>query len=404
MKKISIVTPWAGSTASLLADYDRATVGAELVLVDNASDAETRAALETLPGDRGVLLRNETNLGFAGGNNQGYAKATGDIIIFLNSDIAAADGTWLKQVADDVKDGALYGPSLQYQLVAGRHLPYLEGWCVAATRKTWDRLVEAMWDVVEERDGAFQPIGPWDQFNFRGPYWEDNDLCLRALQSGISLVQTAWLINHKGGQTAGSVLRHAQSFAANERTFTERVLATEVPAATTPTWSAYLQACATNSDIQHYLPLLYSVARGNVVELGTRGGMSTTALLAGVEAHGGTVWSVDIDERSRGVADGNPLWTFTQADSRDAKFAEYVKGQAGEIDVLLIDTYHTRTQAKAELDVWHRYVKPGGTILMHDPESFPGVRRAAQEFADSKQWPITFILPCNGMAVIERPK
>ncbi len=40
---------------------------------------------------------------------------------------------------------------------------------------------------------------------------------------------------------------------------------------------------------------------------------------------------------------------------------------------------------------------------MHDPETFPGVRRAAQEFADAKGWPITFVLPCHGMAVITRP-
>jgi hypothetical protein len=43
-------------------------------------------------------------------------------------------------VADDVKDGALYGPSLNQQLVGGRWLPYLEGWCVAATRGTWERV------------------------------------------------------------------------------------------------------------------------------------------------------------------------------------------------------------------------------------------------------------------------
>jgi glycosyltransferase involved in cell wall biosynthesis len=83
--------------------------------------------------------RNETNLGFAAANNQGYAHASGDVIIFLNSDVAG-DAAWLKLVADDVKDGALYGPSLAQQFVGGRWLPYLEGWCIAATRATWERL------------------------------------------------------------------------------------------------------------------------------------------------------------------------------------------------------------------------------------------------------------------------
>jgi hypothetical protein len=40
---------------------------------------------------------------------------------------------------------------------------------------------------------------------------------------------------------------------------------------------------------------------------------------------------------------------------------------------------------------------------MHDPETFPGVRRAAQEYAAAHGWEITIVLPCNGMAVIERP-
>jgi glycosyltransferase involved in cell wall biosynthesis len=136
---ISIITPWSGSTADLLTDYDAATVGAELIIIDNASDAPTAEALQTLPPERGRVLRNETNTGFAAANNQGYAQASGDIIIFLNSDIAG-DPTWLKHVADDVQDGALYGPALNQQLVGGRWLPYLEGWCVAATKATWERL------------------------------------------------------------------------------------------------------------------------------------------------------------------------------------------------------------------------------------------------------------------------
>src|SRR5215216_6470615 len=120
----------------LLQDYDAATQGAECIIVDNGSDEETRVALQTLPEARGRVLRNETNLGFAAANNQGYAAATGDIIIFLNSDIAA-DPAWLELVANDVKDGSLYGPALAQQLVAGRWLPYIEGWCVAGTRGTW---------------------------------------------------------------------------------------------------------------------------------------------------------------------------------------------------------------------------------------------------------------------------
>ena len=169
----------------------------------------------------------------------------------------------------------------------------------------------------------------------------------------------------------------------------------------------YQQHYATPSDIQHHLGLLFSLARGNVLELGTRSGVSTAALLAGVERNGGHVWSVDIDDCSH-VAAGHTDWTFTQGSSTDPKLAlnlGVVSGDDGmSIDLLLIDTEHTYEQATMELALWGEWVRPGGTILMHDPETFPGIRRAAQEFADRMHWPITFVLPCHGMAVIRRPE
>jgi predicted O-methyltransferase YrrM len=169
----------------------------------------------------------------------------------------------------------------------------------------------------------------------------------------------------------------------------------------TDTFQRYQQHYATQSDIQHHLGLLFSLAKGNVLELGTRGGVSTAALLAGVERNGGHVWSVDLDDCSQ-VAAGHPLWTFMQGSSTD--LALYESFGATTFDLLLIDTEHTYEQAKAELALWDDRIAPGGHICMHDPETFPGVRRAAQEFATAHGWPITFVLPCHGMAVIRRPE
>lgn len=171
-------------------------------------------------------------------------------------------------------------------------------------------------------------------------------------------------------------------------------------------YQAYYQ---TPSDIQHHLGLLFSLARGNVLELGTRGGVSTAALLAGVERNGGRVWSLDLDDCSN-VAGGCRQWVFYQGDSRDVdafrrRMMEYNPSLFPDaFDLILIDTEHTYEMATAELAAWHSYLRPGGHILMHDPETFPGVRRAAQEFADAHGWPITFVLPCHGMAVIRRPE
>lgn len=386
---ISIIVPFAGHTADLIPDLVQATQGAELVIVDNASSPETAQALRDVTT---VYIRNEENVGFAAGNNQGYARAAGDIIVFLNSDVAG-DARFLRAVAADVKPGALYGPSMQQQLVAGRWLPYIEGWCIAATRETWDKLVLPVVGVM----------GPWDHISYPGPYWEDNDLCLRALAAGVMLIQTAWPIQHKGGKTAGPLTQHAASIEQNRATFAARAAAflrrSGAPDLS-PMRRRYFAELGTPSDIQHHLPLLYSLAHGTVVELGTRSGVSTAALLAGVEAHGGHVWSIDTDARSAAVAAGHPHWTFLQADSRNPELLAHI---GGAVDVLLIDTEHTVTQASAELALWGPHMAPGGTILMHDPETFPGVRRAAADYAAAQGWDVTFVLPNNGMAILKVP-
>ncbi len=217
---ISIVTPFLNGL-DLLKDYEAATIGAELILIDNGSDAATADALASLPPERGIVIRNETNTGFAAANNQGYAHATGDIIVFLNSDIAG-DPVWIKYVADDVKDGGLYGPSLHRQLVYGIWLPYIEGWCIAATRKTWERL--RIWEVLSHKTyPTYQLPGPWDNISYPGPYWEDNDLCFRAMEQNLSLVQTQWPIQHKGGRSAGPLVKHGNTFERNRATFASRV-------------------------------------------------------------------------------------------------------------------------------------------------------------------------------------
>lgn len=57
----------------------------EIILVDNAStECDAGLFLERFPGI--VLIKSETNTGFAGGNNLGVAWATGDYLLLLNSD------------------------------------------------------------------------------------------------------------------------------------------------------------------------------------------------------------------------------------------------------------------------------------------------------------------------------
>jgi cephalosporin hydroxylase len=109
------------------------------------------------------------------------------------------------------------------------------------------------------------------------------------------------------------------------------------------------------------------------------------------------VWSIDIDPACSELYKGHPQWQFIHGSSMDEKVCDFVtrggipNAPKNGIDLLFIDTEHTFDQAAAELALWADQVRPGGYILMHDPETFPGVRRAAQEFADARGWPITFV-------------
>jgi GT2 family glycosyltransferase len=196
---ISIVTPWLNAS-ELCPMYARGLAGAELVIVDNGSEAEhaerIRAMVERT---NGIYLRNEENRLFAEANNQGLAAATGDIIVFLNNDVECRAG-FLEQVERDTEGGALYGPS---KLEKFGH-PYLEGWCIAAQRSVWEAL------------------RGWDAEYFTGLYWEDNDLCYRATKAGFLLIQRPWPVWHFNNYTSNRTPGAKDNSAGNMARFLER--------------------------------------------------------------------------------------------------------------------------------------------------------------------------------------
>ncbi len=64
----------------------------EVIVIDNASSDETPQMLTAFPWIR--MVRNETNLGFAGANNQGAGLASGEFLVLLNNDTEPKPG-WL---------------------------------------------------------------------------------------------------------------------------------------------------------------------------------------------------------------------------------------------------------------------------------------------------------------------
>jgi len=139
-----------------------------------------------------------------------------------------------------------------------------------------------------------------------------------------------------------------------------------------------------------------------VVELGTRKGNSTRALLAAVNDSGGHLYSVDIDNCRLAVNSlrGQPNWTFTKAN--DLKL---VKQWSRPIDHLFIDTSHTFDHTLAELREWGEWVKPYGVISLHDiyalkyHDVLPAIKKYLSE---NPSFQFTEYSGSNGLGVIRK--
>lgn len=133
-----------------------------------------------------------------------------------------------------------------------------------------------------------------------------------------------------------------------------------------------------------------------VVELGVRGGVSSQAFIAGVAQTGGFVTSYDINPLKR--ANGPSNTTLPERLGSPNQVKEYWKFMVGSslkvykdweersIDVLFIDTDHTKEQIYEELNLWCKKVKENGLIMIHDV-TLPNVtlRQGLIEFLEGNE-------------------
>lgn len=111
-----------------------------------------------------------------------------------------------------------------------------------------------------------------------------------------------------------------------------------------------------------------------MLEVGVFTGVSTAALLAGVEEHGGHVWSIDQNYGCSVVWKNHPQWTFIHADSQT------FSGFCNPLNLLFIDGDHSYGGCLKDL----RCFGPSARIiLVHDVlhPYFPSVRQAFNDFA-----------------------
>jgi GT2 family glycosyltransferase len=179
----------------------------ELIVVDNGSTDGTIDELHRLSRlvTNARLILNDHNAGFARGNNQGLAAASGDLFVLLNNDTIVPRG-WLTRLARHLENPniGIIGPAtnrtcneaqleIPYQTYgefktiaraqgeqfAGERYPVRLAmmFCAAFTRRTYERL------------------GPLDE-RYEVGLFEDEDYALRAKEAGLTVAWTPEVYVH----------------------------------------------------------------------------------------------------------------------------------------------------------------------------------------------------------------
>lgn len=195
--KISIVIPnWNGVhlMRQHLPHVVAAAAGAEIVVTDDASSDESVAFLQTnFPEVK--IVDNKTRQGFAGNVNRGVEAARGDIVVLLNTDVRPQKG-FLESLVRHFTDPVVFAVGCLEEshepegiVRRGRGVARWEKGFFVHARGRVDK-TDTAW--VSGGSGAFrrslwQKLGGMDPL-FNPFYWEDIDLCYRALKAGYRLV------------------------------------------------------------------------------------------------------------------------------------------------------------------------------------------------------------------------
>lgn len=206
-QRVSVVTVTHHSRA-VIADCLRGVgAGAELIVIDNASDDGTPDAVRQLRPDARIR-ENAVGVGYGAGANQGLEMVTREFALLANPDSMVDDDalTRLLDAADAYPDAALLAPR-----VLDDHGAYEPAHDAALFRRHLlpARAGEAPPDgpccaeylsgaVVLLRMVAHRDIGPFDEAIFL--YYEDDDFCMRIRAAGFSAVLVPDArVRHGGG-------------------------------------------------------------------------------------------------------------------------------------------------------------------------------------------------------------
>jgi GT2 family glycosyltransferase len=202
----------------------------ELIIVDNGSHDETTSLLDRL--ENVTIIKNNENLGFIKGCNQGASKARGKYLLFLNNDINVTPG-WLSKLVRTIesypKCGAV-GCKVIWpngKLQEAGSIIWSDGSALGYGRE--DDPMHPEYSYLREVDycsGAcllvrkdiFQQLGLFDE-RYIPAYYEDSDLCLGIWGLGYKVVFQPDVVVFHNEFTSSSFNKATALMATNQSKF-----------------------------------------------------------------------------------------------------------------------------------------------------------------------------------------
>lgn len=205
----------------------------ELICVDNDSHDGTPDFLKELEKkyNNVKIVLNDTNRGFAGGNNDGMRLATGDVLILLNNDTLLTPN-WLRTLLSPmISDGSigLIGPitnsagneqmvsipdlnEANYVELAGKYVQRHAGYSFETQKLGFYCVAMTM--------NVFRTVGFLDE-KFGIGMFEDDDYCVRVRKEGYRLVvNEGCFVFHKGSLSFKKIVdKEFQSLFARNREY-----------------------------------------------------------------------------------------------------------------------------------------------------------------------------------------
>jgi len=195
----------------------------DIIIVDNGSKGNDAEVLEEKYGNWIYIIKNEKNLGYAGGCNVGIKhvlEQDTEYVLILNNDVVVENNflSELIKIAETTPDMGIAGPKVYYYndpnrlYACGERINY---WLLT-TKNGNNEIDNDQFNQIEYVDGivgcailikkkVFKTIGMFDEDYFS--YGEETDFCIRAKKAGFHIVYvpTAKVWHKDMGSTGGKL-------------------------------------------------------------------------------------------------------------------------------------------------------------------------------------------------------